>query len=162
MSWLNVKVILVVFDWKHLVHYEFVPCGHTINKEEVLWHLGMLYAESDLSSRKIRVGYCTVTTHLPMPHFLSGIIWKNTETTVLPHLPYSLDLLAPAYYFLISKLKVTLKGHHFQILNMIDTDNSCASSPKMLPGNVQKIENLEWYIASSSDYFLRGQASVKL
>ena len=30
----NVKVTLIVFFyWKGIVHYEFVPCGETVNKE---------------------------------------------------------------------------------------------------------------------------------
>ena len=30
----NVKGMLIVFfDWKGIIHYEFVPCGETVNKE---------------------------------------------------------------------------------------------------------------------------------
>jgi len=43
-SRLNVKVMLIsfFFNWKGIVHYEFVPCGETVNKEfylNVLKHL---------------------------------------------------------------------------------------------------------------------------
>jgi hypothetical protein len=34
MSWSKIKVMLVVFfDWKGIVHHEFVPCGHMVNKQ---------------------------------------------------------------------------------------------------------------------------------
>jgi hypothetical protein len=37
------KVVMVVFfDWQGIIHYEFIPCGHPINKEfyvAVLKHL---------------------------------------------------------------------------------------------------------------------------
>jgi hypothetical protein len=37
------KVVMVVFfDWQGIIHYEFVPCGQTVNKEfyvAVLKHL---------------------------------------------------------------------------------------------------------------------------
>ena len=42
MSWSKIKVMLVVFDWKGIVRYEFLPHGHMVNKQlyqEVLAHL---------------------------------------------------------------------------------------------------------------------------
>ena len=34
MSWSKIKVLLVVFfDWKDIVHHEFVPCGQMVDKQ---------------------------------------------------------------------------------------------------------------------------------
>jgi transposase len=44
------------------------------------------------------------------------------ETTVVPQLPYSPDL-APAYFFLFPRLKSTLKGHQFRLIEEIEENS---------------------------------------
>lgn len=58
MSLPNMKVMLVVIlDWKGLIHYEFIPCGQTVYKEyytEVLRHLKeTVHKRSDLWKNRL-------------------------------------------------------------------------------------------------------------
>jgi hypothetical protein len=58
-----------------------------------------------------------------MPHLLTDDQKVNRylakhQTSIVPHPPYSLDS-DPADFFLFPKLKTTLKGHHFQTVEVI-------------------------------------------
>jgi hypothetical protein len=76
---------------------------------------------------------------------------KN-ETTVVPQLHYSSDL-APADFFLIPKLKSTLKGRCFDTFDDIQTNSKkdLFAIPKEAFQNWQK--RWERYVASEGNYF---------
>jgi hypothetical protein len=112
MSWLKIKVMLVVFfDWKGIVRHEFLPHGQVVNKQ--------LYQEVLVCLRD--------TVHRKRPELWKDQTWMfhhndalahmsllirsylaKHQTSIVPNLPYSPDL-APAGFFLYPKLKTTLK-----------------------------------------------------
>jgi len=80
------------FYSKGIVHKEFVPPGQTANKKFYLQVLERL-------RNRVRRVCCEIAD-------------KWFLHTMLPHPPYSPDL-APCDFFLFSKLKTHIKGHHF-------------------------------------------------
>jgi len=122
MSRSKIKVLFAVFfDWKGVVHHEFVPRGQMVNKQlyqDVLERLRdavrrkrpELWEKRDLD---VAPRQCAGSRVAPHPQ-LSG---KN-RTSVIIHPPYSPDL-APADFFLFPKLKTTLKGRRFQTIEEI-------------------------------------------
>ena len=70
----NMKVMLIVFfDWKCIVHYEFVQRGETVNKEFYLNVLKRLREEVRRGLRRGQTtpGCCTITMQLLTRHSLS-------------------------------------------------------------------------------------------
>jgi len=101
----------VFFDWKRIVHHEFVPRGQIVNKqlyEEVLVRLrdGVRRKRPELWENKIwMLHHDNVPAHASL--LLRSYLAKR-QTSVVPYPPYSPDL-APAGFFLFPKLKTTLK-----------------------------------------------------
>ena len=113
------------FDWKGIVHYEFVPCGETVNKE---FYLNVLKRLREAVWRK-RPEALTNNTwmlhHDKAPAQASLLIREfltKHEKTLEPQLPYSPDL-APADFFLFLKLKSSLKGCRFQMVEEIEENS---------------------------------------
>jgi hypothetical protein len=78
------------------------------------------------------------------------------ETTVVPQLPYSTDL-SPADFFLFPKLKSTLKGRGFQMIEEIE-ENSLwdlrAIPQNMFQDTFQNWKKRwKWCIDSGGEYF---------
>ena len=117
MSRSKIKAMLVVFfDWKGIVHHEFVPRGQMVNKE---FYWEVLARLRDVVRRKRSELWENQTwmlhhdngpayASLPIRSYLA-----KHHTSVVPH-PHSSPDLAPADYFLFPKLKTTLKGRRFQ------------------------------------------------
>ena len=116
------SVLLVVFfDWKGIIHHEFVPGGQMVNKQlyqEVLARLG------DVVRRKRPEFWENQTWtlhHDNDPAHASLLICSYVakhQTSVVPHPPNSPDL-AQAEFFLFLKHKNTLKGRRFQTIEDI-------------------------------------------
>jgi len=116
------KVMLIVFLWKVIGHYEFIPRSETVNKRFYLNVLNRLRE----AVRKKRPEACTNTTWL-LHHdnarahaslLIREFLTKH-ETTVVPQPPYSSDL-APADFFLFPKLKSSLKDRRFQTVEEVE------------------------------------------
>jgi transposase len=78
------------------------------------------------------------------------------QISVVPHPPYSPDL-APADFFLFPKLKTTLKGSHFQIIEEIQ-ENATRELRAITESAFQEAfqqwkKRWEPCIASRGDYF---------
>jgi len=121
----NVKTMLIAFfDIDGLVHHEYVPRGHTVNKEfyrTVLqclhnavcrhrpekWHSGnwILHHDNAPAHRAV-----TTNEFLEKHNILS-----------LPHPSYSPDL-APCNFFLFPQLKKTMKGRRFDYIEEIQAN----------------------------------------
>jgi len=86
----------------------------------------------------------------------SAVIWQNIRHPLCPIPPYSPDL-APADFFLFSKLKTTLKGRRFQTIEEIKenvTRELRAITESAFQEAFQKWEKRwERCIASRGDYF---------
>jgi len=119
----RIKVMLVVFfDWKGIVHHEFVPPGQLVNKE--LYQKVLVHLRDCMHSKRPEFweNQTWMLHHDNAPAHASLLIRsylaKQLTSFVVPHPPYSLDL-APADFFLFSKLKITLKGCHFRTIEEI-------------------------------------------
>ena len=122
MSWSKTKVRLVVFfDWKGIVHHEFVPHGQMVNQQsyqEVLVYLRDAVHRKRpefLENQTSMLHHDNVSAHTSL--LIHSYVAKH-QTSVMPHPPYSLDL-TPADFLLFPKLKTTLKGRRSQTLEEI-------------------------------------------
>ena len=83
------------------------------------------------------------------------------QASVVPHPPYSPDL-APTNFFLFPKLKITLKGRRFEIIEEI-RGNAIRELRAITESAFQEAfqqwkKRWERYIASRGDYFEGGSA----
>ena len=122
MSRSKIKVMLVLFfDWKVIVHHEFVPCGQMINKQlhqEVLTHLRDAVRRKRPELWQNQAWMLYHNNALAHTSLLICSYLAKHQTSIVPHPPYSPDL-APADFFLFPKLKTTLKGCRSQTLEKI-------------------------------------------
>ena len=79
----HVKSMLIIFfDCEGVVHYEFAPRGHTINKEyyvEVLKRLRDAVIENDRVSDQAVTGFFTTITRQRIHRTLCSNFWRNTR-----------------------------------------------------------------------------------
>ncbi|UYV68686.1 PGBD5 [Cordylochernes scorpioides] len=106
MSKSSIKMIIIVFfDIREIIHCEFVPQGQTVNSAfylEVLRRLkrGIARVRIDIKDTvKLHHDNATNYTAFIITNFLA-----RSNTSVIPHPPYSLDL-APCDFFLFPRLK---------------------------------------------------------
>ena len=122
MSRSKIKVLLVVFfDWKGIVHHEFVPRGQMVNKQLYQEVLARLRDAVRRKMPKLWENQTRMLHHDNAPAHASLLIRSylaKHQTSVVPHPPYSPDL-ATADFFLFPKLKTTLKGRRFQTIGEI-------------------------------------------
>ena len=113
------------FDWRGIVHFEFVPRGETVNKE---FYLNVLKHLREAVRRKRPEAWTNNTWmlhHDNAPAHASLLIREfltKHEMTVVPQAPYSPDL-APADFFLFLKLKSSLKGRQFWMVEEIEENS---------------------------------------
>jgi len=117
MSQSKIKVLLVLFfDWKGIVHHEFVPRSQMVNKQlyqEVLAFLrdAVRWKRPELwENQTWMLHHDNAPAHAPL--LICSYLAKH-QTFIVPHPPYSPEL-APAEFYPFPKLKTTLKGRHFQ------------------------------------------------
>jgi hypothetical protein len=114
-------MLIVFFYWKVIVHHEFVPRGETVNKE---FYLKVMKHLREAVRRKRPEAWTKKTwmlCHDNAPaHALLLILefLAKQEMIVMPQPPLSPDL-APADFFVFPKLKSTLKGCQFQMVEEI-------------------------------------------
>ena len=160
MCWSKIKVMLTVFfDWKGIVHHEFVPAGQMVNQH---LYLKVLICLRDAVRRKRPVLW---TNKIWMLHHdnapaHSALLIRNYLakhlTSIVPHPPYSPDL-APADFFLFPKLKTLLKGRRFQTIETIQ-ENATKGLHSITENAFQEAfqqwqKRWERCIDSSGDYF---------
>jgi len=121
----KIKAMLVVlYDWKGIVHHEFVPCGQMVNKQFYQEVLARLRDAVRRKRLELWENQTCILHHDNVPAHLSLVIGSylaKHQTSILPHPPYSLAL-APADFFLFPKLKTTLKGCCFQTIEEIQAN----------------------------------------
>jgi len=165
MSQSKIKVMFVVlFDWKGIVHHEFLPCGQMVNK---LLYQKVLVRLKDAVHRKrteLWENQTWMLHHDSAPSqallLIRSYLAKH-QTSVVPHPPCSPDL-APAEFFLFPKLKTTLKGCRFQTIEEIQ-EYAIRELLTIAESVYQKAfqqgkKHWEWCIASRGDYFEGGNA----
>ena len=127
MSRSSMKVLLVVFfDWRGVIHCEFVPRGQRVNKEFYVAVLKRLREAVRRKRPQLWTNQSLVLHHDNAPahsSFLVRNFLAKNETTVVPQPPYSPDL-APADFFLFPKLKSTLKWRRFDTFDEIQKNST--------------------------------------
>jgi len=160
MSRSKIKVILVVFfDWKDIVHHEFVPHGQMVNKQFYQEVVARLRDAVRKKRPELLENQTWMLHHDKAPAHTSFLIRSylaKYQTSVVPHPPCSPDL-APADYFLFPKIKTTLKGRRFQTIEEIQ-ENAIrelrATTESAFQEAFQQWKKLwERCIASRGDYF---------
>ena len=149
------------FDWKSTVHHEFVH-DQMVNKplyQEVLVHL------RDVVCRKrpeLWENQTWMLYHNNAPAHALLLIRSylaKHQRSVVPHPPHSPDL-TPADFFLLPKLQTTLKGRHFQT---IEIQENAIRELRAITGVFQEAfqqwkKCWEQCIASRGDYFVGDSA----
>ena len=156
----QIKVLLTVFfDYRGVVHHEYLPYGSTVTKE---YYTGVLKRLRDAVRRKRRELWkdkSWVLHHDNAPAHTSLMVskfLKKHSIPVLPQPPYSPDL-APCDFYLFKKLKTPMKGKRFDTRE--DIMKTATEALYLIPKNeFQKcFEDLKhrWAkcVASKGSYF---------
>jgi len=153
-------MLVVFFDWKGIVHHEFVPHGLMVNKQfyqEVLVHLRDAVGGKRPELWENQTWMLHHDNALAHASLLICIYLAKHQTSIVPHPSYSPDL-----FFLFPKLKTTLKGCHFQTIEEIR--ENAIRELHAITGSVfqeafqQWMKRWEWCITSREDYFKGGSA----
>ena len=114
-------MLIVFFDWKGIVHHEFVPRGETVNKGFCLKVMKRLGEAMRRKWPEAWTNKTWILHHNNAPSHASLLIREflaKQDTFVVPQPPYSPDL-TPADFFVFPKLKSTIKGRRFQTIEKI-------------------------------------------
>ncbi|UYV65545.1 hypothetical protein LAZ67_3004659 [Cordylochernes scorpioides] len=120
----NVKVLLTVFfDFRGVVHHEFLPQGRTVNKEYYLQVMRNLreairQKRPDLwKNKNWLLHHDNAPAHTSL---LVRVFLAKNSTLMMPQPPYSPDL-PPCDFFLFPKRKRPMKGRRYATLDEIKT-----------------------------------------
>ena len=112
MSRSKIKMILVVFfDWKDIVHHEFVLRGQVVNKQLYQEAIARLRDAVRMKRTEFWENQTGMLHHDNAPARVSFLIRSylaKHQTSITPHPPYPPEL-APADFILFPKLKTILK-----------------------------------------------------
>src|SRR5215469_18124768 len=118
----KIKTLLVTFfDYKGMIHHEFLEEGRTINQYVYLDILRRLREAIRLKRPELWEKKEWILLHdNACPHKALSVrqYFAKHGTAELPHPPYSPDL-SPPDYFLFPKMKSFMKGTKFDDLNAI-------------------------------------------
>ena len=156
----KIKVMLTVFfDYRGVVHSEFLPEGETVNKE---YYLGVMkrLRESIRRKRPDLWEHNSWMLHHDNAPSHTAIIVKEflakNSTKVLDQAPYSPDM-APSDFFLFPKLKLPLRGKRFESIEAIKENslNELKAIPQIAYEKCMEDWVKRWRccIASDGTYF---------
>lgn len=156
----NVKVMLTVFfDFKGIVHHEFLPQGETINKEYYLQVQRRLREAVRRKRPDLWRNNSWLLHHDNAPAHTSLLVREflaKNNTVMMPQPPYSPDM-APCDFFLFPKIKRTLKGRRFTSIDDIKSASlkELNAIPKIEFQNCFGDWKKRWRkcIISNGDYF---------
>lgn len=156
----KIKAMMIVFfDYQGVVHSEFLPTGQTANAE---WYVNVLrHLREDIRRKRpeLWANQSWFLHHDNAPihtaHLTRDYLTKN-NVNVIPQAPYSPDM-APCDFFLFPKLKLPLRGKHFETIEAIkeNSQKELKAIPKHAYENCYKDWKKRWHmcIASDGDYF---------
>jgi len=120
----KIKVMLTVFfDYRGVVHYEFLPPGQTVNKEYYLNVMRHLREAIRQKRPELWADNSWFLHHDNAPSHTALVLrdfFIKNSTHIVPQPPYSPDL-APSDFWLFPKLKLPLRGHRFDSIEEIQT-----------------------------------------
>lgn len=156
----KVKIMLIVFfDIRGVVHYEYVPAGQTVTKEFYLSVLRRLREAIRRKRNDLWVDNSWILHHDNAPSHKAIIVNEflaKHSVNIIEQPPYSPDL-APCDFFLFSKLKFPLRGMRFESIDDIKTN--ATRELKAIPETAYQKCFAEWKkrwhmcIASNGCYF---------
>jgi len=114
-------MLVVLFDWEGIVHHEFVPSGQMVYKRLYQEVLARLRDAVHRKRPEFWENQTWMLHHDNAPAHASLLVRSylvQHRTSVVPHPPYSLDLV-PADIFLFPKLKTTLLGRRLQTIEQV-------------------------------------------
>jgi len=160
MSRSKIKVLLVVFfNWKGIVHHEFVPRGQMVTKQLYQEVLSRLRDAVRRKSPELWENQTWMLHHDNASAHASLLIRSylaKHQTSVVPHPPNSPDL-APTDFFLFPKLKTTLKGRLFEAIKEIQENAirelRAITESAFQEAFQQRKKHWERGIAGRGDYF---------
>ncbi|KAJ8963246.1 hypothetical protein NQ318_018712 [Aromia moschata] len=122
----KIKVMLIVFfDYRGVVHHEFVPEGQTVNKEYYLAVLRRLREAIRHKRPHLWADNSWIFGNNNAPSHSSLIVTEfvaKRETKVIANPPYLPDL-APCDFFLFPKLKYPLRGTRHESIEAIKSNS---------------------------------------
>ena len=156
----KIKVMLTVFfDYRGVVHYEFLPTGQTVNKEYYLSVMRRLREAIRKKRKNLWEDNSWFLHHDNAPAHTALIIrdhFAKNSTHIVPQPPYSPDL-APCDFWLFSKLKRPLRGHRFESIEEIQRESlrELMAIPKSDFSHCFEDWKKRWHmcIAAGGDYF---------
>jgi hypothetical protein len=105
-------MLIIFFDIKRILHKEFVLASQTVNSAYycAVLHNCMKMCGPNFGDK--RTGCCIMTTHCLTLLFTRQLLTENNKA-VVPHPPY----------FLFPRLKIKLKGCHFDTTGAIEAES---------------------------------------
>lgn len=109
---------------------------HIHRSFKVFEWIDLINWQEGLSFEKTRIGCCAVTCSGTCVIFLCTVCEKTREYTITCR-------LGSSRCFLVSQVKISLRGCHFQIIERLEKYNTSSIHypQKHVPGNIPKIEN---------------------
>lgn len=156
----KIKVMLTVFfDYRGVVHYEFLPPGQTVNKEYYLSVMRSLRNSIRQKRPDLWRDNSWFLHHDNAPSHTALVLrefFAKNSTHIVPQPPYSPDL-APCDFWLFSKLKRPLRGHRFETIEQIQAaaKKELKAIPEIDFFNCFEDWKIRWHkcIVSKGDYF---------
>lgn len=123
----KIKVMLTVFfNYRGVVHYEFLPPGQTVvNKEYYLSVMRRLREAIRQKRPDLWINNSWFLHHDNAPSHTALVVrdyLAKHATNIVPQPPYSPDL-APADFSLFPKLEKPLRGHRFNSIDEIQPES---------------------------------------
>jgi transposase len=156
----KIKVMLTIFfDYRGVVHYEFLPPGQTVNKEYYLSVMRRLREAIRKKRPELWKDNSWFLHHDNAPSHTALVLrdhFAKNSTHIVPQPPYSPDL-APCDFWLFPKLKRPLRGHRFDSIEEIQAESEKAlkTIPEIDFNNCFEDWKKRWHrcIVSEGDYF---------
>lgn len=156
----KIKVMMTVFfDFRGVVHYEFLPPRQTVNKEYYLSVMRRLREAIRLKRPELWANNSWFLHHDNAPSHTALVLrdhFVKNSTHIVPQPPYSPDL-APCDFWLFPKLKRPLRGTRFESIDEIKAESKKALMAIPEKDYLACFEDwkIRWYkcISSRGDYF---------
>jgi hypothetical protein len=121
-------MLIIFFDIKGIVHKESILAGQTVNSV----YYCVIYSDCiNLATKQLAVALQHIVSHFL---FHQGFFFIKNSMTDIPH---------PTYFSLFPRLKIKLKGCHFNTIEMIEAESQAVLNTltTCLPGCIRTEED---------------------
>lgn len=162
---MKIKVMLTVFfDYRGVVHYEFLPPGQTVHKEYYLSVMRRLREAIRKKRPELWKDNSWFLHHDNTPSHTALVLrdhFAKNSTHIVPQPPD----LASCDFWLFPKLKRPLRGHRFNSIEEIQAESKKAlkAIPEIDFNNCFEDWKKRWHkcIVSEGDYFEGDEIDLK-